>query len=41
MADLYKTATGFKPAYANVAYKPYRQGGNVHADGAASPHHAS
>lgn len=40
MADLYKTATCFKPAYANVAYKPYRQG-NVHADGAASPNLAS
>jgi hypothetical protein len=35
MADFSKTTTGFKPCYATVAYKPYRQG-NVHADGAAS-----
>ena len=34
MADFSKTTTEFKPFYATVAYKFYRQG-KVHADGAA------
>jgi hypothetical protein len=40
MADFSKTTVGFKPSYATVTYKPYRQG-NVHANGPASNSHHS